>query len=209
MEKVYASKPLAYKAVKRVFDVVSASIALIIMSPIFLVTSIAILIEDGRPIFYTSARAGKDMKTFGMYKFRSMRKNAESELKDLLEKNEQTGRAFKLKEDPRITKVGSVIRKLSIDELPQLLNIIKGDMSVVGPRPILDWQMADASPYEKQRQIVRPGLTCYWQISGRASISWEDWVELDLDYIDDMSLKTDVNVIVRTPRAIVDSEGAY
>ena len=123
--------------------------------------------------------------------------------------NEQTGHAFKIKNDPRITKVGKVIRRLSIDELPQLINILKGDMSIVGPRPILPWQMEECSEYEKQRLTVRPGLTCYWQISGRANIAWEQWVELDLEYIEDMSLWTDVRMIIKTIPAVFSSEGAY
>lgn len=149
------------------------------------------------------------MKPFKIYKFRSMYVNADEKLAELLKDNEQTGHAFKIKNDPRITKVGKFIRKVSIDELPQLINIIKGDMSIVGPRPILPWQMEECNEYEKQRLIVRPGLTCYWQIGGRANIKWEEWVELDLDYIQDMGLWTDFKMIVKTVPAVFDSEGAY
>ena len=135
--------------------------------------------------------------------------NADAQLAEMMKQNEQTGHAFKIKNDPRITKVGKVIRKLSIDELPQLINIIKGDMSIVGPRPILTFQMEECSQYEKQRLVVKPGLTCYWQIGGRANIKWAQWVELDLNYIEDMSLWTDIKIIVRTIPAVVDSRGAY
>lgn len=209
MRAVYERKSLVYKFFKRFLDILLSGAALVCLSPVFLVTAIAIKLEDGGPAFFTQPRAGKDMKPFKMYKFRSMYVNADEKLRDLLKDNEQTGHAFKIKNDPRITKVGKFIRKVSIDELPQLINIIKGDMSIVGPRPILTWQMEECSDYEKQRLIVRPGLTCYWQIGGRANIEWDEWVELDLDYIRDMSLWTDIKMIVKTVPAVFESEGAY
>ena len=209
MKVIYQRKSSVYKFLKRLFDILLSGIALICLSPIFLVTAVAIKLEDGGPAFFTQPRAGKDMKPFKMYKFRSMYVNADEKLAELLKDNEQTGHAFKIKNDPRITKVGKFIRKVSIDELPQLINIIKGDMSIVGPRPILPWQMEECNEYERQRLIVQPGLTCYWQIGGRANIKWEEWVELDLDYIQDMSLWTDLKMIVKTIPAVFDSEGAY
>ncbi len=209
MKTVYQRKSLVYKGLKRLFDILLAGIALICLSPVFLVTVIAIKLEDGGPAFFIQPRAGKNMKIFKMYKFRSMYVDADEKLKELLKDNEQSGHAFKIKNDPRITKVGKFIRKVSIDELPQLINIIKGDMSIVGPRPILPWQMEECNEYEKQRLIVQPGLTCYWQIGGRANIKWEEWVELDLDYIRDMSLWTDLKMIVKTVPAVFNSEGAY
>lgn len=209
MREIYQEKSAAYKCVKRCMDISLSGLALIVLSPVFLITAIAIKLEDNGPVFFTQPRAGKDMKPFKIYKFRSMRINAEAELADMMAENEQTGHAFKIKDDPRITRVGKVIRRFSIDELPQLLNIIKGDMSIVGPRPILMFQMEECSQYEKQRLIVQPGLTCYWQIGGRANIKWDEWVELDLDYIEDMSLWTDIKMIVRTIPAVVDREGAY
>ena len=209
IREVYRKKSPVYKAAKRLMDITLSSVALIVLSPVFLLTAIAILAEDGRPVFFTQPRAGKDMRSFRVYKFRSMYKDADSKLRELLKENEQTGHAFKIKNDPRITKVGKVIRRCSIDELPQLINIIKGDMSIVGPRPILTWQMAECNDYEKQRLIVQPGLTCYWQISGRANIGWDEWVELDLDYIEDMSIWTDIKMIMKTIPAVFGSEGAY
>ncbi|MDD6628959.1 MAG: sugar transferase [Lachnospiraceae bacterium] len=209
MREVYSNKSTIYKFIKRFFDILLSMIALLCLSPVFLLTILAIKIEDGGPAFFTQLRAGKDMKPFKMYKFRSMYVNADEKLQELLQKNEQTGHAFKIKNDPRITKVGKFIRKVSIDELPQLINIIKGDMSIVGPRPILTWQMEECNDYEKQRLIVQPGLTCYWQISGRANIEWEEWVELDLNYIQDMSLWTDIKMIVKTIPEVFTSEGAY
>lgn len=209
IKAVYDGKSMLYKLVKRVADVVLSLLALVVLSPLLLVTALCIRLEDGGPALFTQMRMGKDMRPFRIYKFRSMRVNAEAELPALLERNEQIGHAFKIEADPRITKVGGVIRRLSIDELPQLINIIKGDMSIVGPRPILTWQMEACSDYEKQRLTVRPGLTCYWQIGGRASIGWDQWVEMDLDYIRDMSAWTDLKIIVRTLPAMFDREGAY
>ncbi|MCR5100124.1 MAG: sugar transferase [Butyrivibrio sp.] len=206
---VYKRKPFYYKVLKRAFDIIASFMALIVLSPLLVVTAIAIILEDGGPVLFTQQRAGKDLKPFKIYKFRSMYKDAEKQFEKMQKKNEQTGHAFKIKNDPRITKVGHFIRKYSIDELPQLINIIKGDMSIVGPRPILLNQMEECNPYEKQRLIVKPGLTCYWQVSGRANIKWEEWVELDLKYIRDMSIRKDIELIIRTIPAVFDSEGAY
>lgn len=207
MQAVYDGKSIFYKGVKRAADIVLSGGALIILSPVFLATALAIMIEDGGPVIYAAKRPGKDMKPFPMYKFRSMYKDADSRLKDLLKDNEQTGAAFKIKDDPRITKVGKFIRRFSIDELPQLVNILKGDCSIVGPRAIVP--VREFSDYEKQRQIVRPGLTCYWQVGGRADVSWEEWVELDLDYIQDMSITTDIKLIARTFSVVFKSSGSY
>lgn len=209
MREIYQRKSTAYKFIKRWMDVLLSAAALIVLSPVFLMTAIAIKCEDRGPVFFVQQRAGKDMKPFTMYKFRSMYVNADEKLNEMMKDNEQTGHAFKIKNDPRITRVGKVIRKFSIDELPQLINIIKGDMSIVGPRPILMFQMEECSEYEKQRLVIQPGLTCYWQIGGRANIKWDEWVELDLNYIEDMSLWTDIKIIIRTIPAVVDSEGAY
>lgn len=208
-QEVYDHKTNIYKWTKRAFDIVASSLALIVLSPIFLLTSLAIILEDGGPVFFTQIRAGKDMKPFKIYKFRSMYKNAESQFQRMQAQNEQTGHAFKIKDDPRVTKVGKFIRKYSIDELPQLLNIIKGDMSIVGPRPILLNQMQECNAYEKQRLIVKPGLTCYWQVGGRANIKWDEWVELDLKYIKDMSITTDIKLILKTIPVVFESDGAY
>ncbi|MCI9065490.1 MAG: sugar transferase [Lachnospiraceae bacterium] len=209
MQEVYRRKNPVYLRIKRGMDVLLSATALVCLSPVFLATAAAIKIEDKGPVFFSQPRAGKDMKPFRIYKFRSMRTDADEKLSEMLKDNEQTGHAFKIKDDPRITKVGKVIRRFSIDELPQLINIIKGDMSIVGPRPILTFQMEECNQYERQRLVVQPGLTCYWQIGGRANIQWEDWVELDLDYIENMSLWTDIKIIVKTIPAVFDREGAY
>lgn len=209
MADIYQHKSPFYKGLKRTMDILLSLIALVCLSPLFLVTAVAIMLEDGGSPFFVQERMGKDMKPFRFYKFRSMHVGADKKLAELLKNNEQSGHAFKIKEDPRITKVGKFIRRFSIDELPQLLNIIKGDMSIVGPRPILTWQMEDADMYDRQRLIVRPGLTCYWQIQGRSDIPWEQWVELDLDYIEDMGIWTDIKMIAKTIPAIFGGEGSY
>ncbi len=206
---LYAEKRMLYKAVKRLFDIAASCAAMVILSPVFLITAIAILLEDGGPVFFVQPRAGKDMNPFSMYKFRSMCKDADKKFAQMQKDNEQSGHAFKIKDDPRITKVGKFIRKYSIDELPQLINILKGDMSIVGPRPILTFQMEACNEYEKQRLLVKPGLTCYWQISGRANIAWDEWVELDLKYIEDMGILTDIKMIWKTIPVIFYGDGAY
>ncbi len=207
MRAIYEEKPLLYKVAKRAADIVLSGGALVALSPVFAVTAIAIVIEDGRPVFYRSVRPGKDMKPFPMLKFRSMYKDADAKLKELLKHNEQTGAAFKIKDDPRITRVGKFIRRFSIDELPQLVNVLRGEMSIVGPRPIVPVQ--EFTLYERQRTLVQPGITCYWQVMGRAIIEWDDWVELDLDYIQDMSIRTDLGIIAKTFRAVVEGEGGF
>ncbi len=209
MQAVYQKKNPAYLKLKRGMDILLSAAALVFLAPVFLFTALAIKLEDGGPILFCQYRAGKDMKPFKIYKFRSMLVNADAKMPEMMKDNEQTGHAFKIKNDPRITRVGKFIRKFSIDELPQLINVIKGDMSIVGPRPILTFQMEECSGYERQRLVVQPGLTCYWQIGGRANIEWKDWIEMDLDYIEDMSLWTDIKIIARTVPAVFDREGAY
>lgn len=206
---MYNRKSFAFRFLKRSFDIVAASLALVVLSPVFLVTAIAIKADDKGPVFFSQMRAGKDGKDFKFYKFRSMCTDAEAQFENMQAQNEQTGNAFKIKDDPRITKVGKFIRKYSIDELPQLVNVIRGDMSIVGPRPILSHQMAKCGSYEKQRLAVRPGLTCIWQISGRANIKWEQWVELDLKYIREMSLFNDLKIIAKTVPVVLKVEGGY
>lgn len=209
IREVYQKKSPVYLRIKRGMDVLLSIVALVALAPVFLITAIAIKLEDRGPVLFKQYRAGKDMKPFEIYKFRSMYVDADNRLSMMMKDNEQTGHAFKIRNDPRITRVGKFIRKYSIDELPQLVNIIKGDMSIVGPRPILTFQMEECSSHEQQRLVVQPGLTCYWQIGGRANIKWKEWVEMDLDYIEDMSLWTDLKIIVKTIPAVFDREGAY
>lgn len=198
-----------YLLAKRMGDIFCSLLALIILSPLLLMLSVWIYGDDpkGSPI-YIQTRYGKDGKPFKLYKFRSMRKDAEAEQAALLDRNEMSGPAFKIKADPRITWVGRFIRKTSLDELPQFLNVLKGDMSIVGPRPPLPNEVAQYSAYQRQRLCVRPGLTCYWQVHpNRYKVSFEEWVEMDLKYIREQSFWVDVKLIFLTVLAVLRGEG--
>jgi len=202
-------KNIGFLAVKRVFDVVASVLALIVLSPVFLLTAIAIKIEDGGPVLFVQERTGFDGKTFRMYKFRSMCINAAELHKKLLDRNEMDGPAFKMKHDPRITKVGRFIRRTSIDELPQLVNIIKGEMSVVGPRPLATYEAVQCQPWQKERLKMKPGLTCYWQCSGRSDIPFDEWMKLDAKYIQDAGIITDLKILLKTVIVVIRGSGAY
>jgi len=199
-----------YFIVKRVMDFVLALIGLIIISPLFLIISLLIKIEDPKGhVFFYQTRIGKDEKPFRMYKFRSMVSNAEELLEELLEQNEINGAMFKMKEDPRVTRIGKLIRKTSIDELPQLWNVIRGDMSLVGPRPALPREVDQYSSYDKLRLQVIPGCTGLWQVSGRNDLSFYQMVELDLKYIKDQNLKNDLKILLKTLRLLFGSKNAF
>jgi len=203
-----APKPV-YEFFKRIFDVVMCTFALIVLSPVFLIVAIAIKCQDGGKVFYSQTRLTKDGKEFEMYKFRSMCPDADKKLEELMDRNEMDGPAFKMKDDPRITKVGRFIRKTSIDELPQLVNIIKGDMSIVGPRPPLKWEVEQYTPYQLHRLDVKTGLSCYRECYGRSNIhSFDEWVESDLKYIRERSFLTDLKVILLTIKVVLTGEGA-
>lgn len=200
-------KPV-YEAVKRVFDIVCSFLALVVLSPLFLVTSVAVK-TDGGPVFYSQTRIGKNNEPFKMYKFRSMCVDAENLQDELMKYNEVDGPVFKIKKDPRITKVGRFIRKYSIDELPQLVNILKGDMSIVGPRPPLVREVEQYNEYQMQRLLVVPGLTCYWQAYGRSNLSFNDWMDMDMRYIQRRCFKVDIQLIVKTMFSVLFKRGAY
>ena len=198
-----------YLFIKRFLDIVCSGLAIVVLSPIMIITAIAIMIESpGNPIF-AQDRVGRNGKIFKMYKFRSMCLDAEEKLKKLQEKNEADGPVFKIKNDPRITKVGHFIRKYSIDELMQLFNVFKGDMSVIGPRPALPKEVAVYDDLAKHRLKVKPGLSCYWQVMGRSNLSFSEWMELDAKYIREMSLWTDIKIVFLTIPAIFKGDGAY
>lgn len=207
--QIICRKNFFYRFCKRLGDIVLSLIGLIFLSPLFLVVALMIKLEDGESVFYIQERNGINGKVFRMYKFRSMCMNAETIHKELLNQNELDGPAFKMKNDPRVTRVGKFIRKTSIDELPQLINIMKGDMSIVGPRPLPTYETAQCNDYQNQRLLVKPGLTCYWQCSGRNDISFDEWIEMDLRYIKEAGIWTDTKLILKTFGAVVRSEGAY
>lgn len=198
-----------YEICKRIFDLVMSAFALVVLSPVFLGVAIAIKLEDGGNVIYTSTRLTKGGREFQMYKFRSMCMDAEQKLDSLMDQNEMNGPAFKIKEDPRITKVGRFIRKTSIDELPQLLNILKGDMSIIGPRPPLPREVEQYTPYQLHRLDVITGLACYHECMGRSdSHDFDEWVEQDLRYIRERSMLTDLKVIWWTIRVVLTGKGA-
>ena len=198
-----------YLIIKRLIDILGALIGIILASPIMLIVAICIKIEDPNgPVFFSQVRNGVYPSTFKMYKFRSMYKDAEERLEEIQHLNEQTGPAFKIKDDPRITKVGRFIRKTSLDELPQLFNVLKGDMSLVGPRPAIPREVEKYTPYQKQRLFVKPGLTCIWQVSGRNNIEFDEWVELDIKYIKERNLWLDLKLILMTIPALLGDENA-
>ena len=198
-----------YWILRRVQDILLSGIALIVLAPIMLLIALAIYIDDphGSPIF-TQIRCGRDGKPFKFYKFRSMCVDAEDKLAALLGNNEMDGPAFKIKDDPRITKIGRMIRKTSLDELPQLWNVFKGDMSIVGPRPALPREVELYDDYQLQRMYVQPGLTCYWQVQPRRNdISFDDWIALDIKYIQERSFWVDWKIIFMTVGAVIRGEG--
>ena len=207
MKEVYRNKPLSYKFIKRAFDIIASAIGLIVLSPVFLVLAILIKIEDGGPVIFSGQRWGKDLKYFPMHKFRSMCINAEAITNKVISDDDKNGMAFKVKHDPRITKIGHFMRKTSLDELPQLFNVLKGQMSIVGPRPI-QTTSDHGDPYDFQRWCVKPGITCYWQVCGRDEVPWDEWVEMDLRYITEMSLWTDLKLLLKTVGAVIGRKGA-
>ncbi|WP_217987572.1 sugar transferase [Terribacillus saccharophilus] len=200
----------AYLISKRCMDLMFALIGVVFLCPVYLIIALLIKIEDKEGnIIFRQERVGKNGKLFYMYKFRSMVSNAEELKATLLEKNEVDGPVFKIKNDPRITKIGKLLRKTSLDELPQLFNVIKGDMSLVGPRPPLLEEVLEYTNYEKIRLSVTPGLTCYWQVGGRSNLSFEEWVELDLKYIRERNIYIDIKLIAKTILVLFGSKGAF
>lgn len=207
-ENNFSEKP-AYAFVKRLVDIVVSALFLILLSPVFLIIVILILLDDkkGQPIF-SQIRCGKNGKQFRIYKFRTMCIDAEDKLKDLQSENEMDGPVFKIKHDPRITRIGKFLRATSIDEFPQLVNILLGDMSFVGPRPALPDEVAEYSERDKFRLKVTPGLTCYWQIMpNRNSITFDEWMELDRKYILERSLLLDFKLFFKTIIVVFKKEG--
>jgi exopolysaccharide biosynthesis polyprenyl glycosylphosphotransferase len=194
---------------KRMLDIAISLISIIILSPLLLITALIIKLTSSGPVFFTQERVGLNKRRFRLYKFRTMVTDAEQKLSELEHLNEVCGPVFKIKDDPRITRVGKFLRKTSIDELPQLFNVLKGDMSLVGPRPlpVIDYKGFDQD-WHRRRLSVQPGITCLWQINGRCSVPFEKWMELDLEYIDRWSLWLDFKILAKTIPAVVNGSGA-
>lgn len=197
-EEITNEESTAYLFLKRLMDIIGAGIGIILLSPLMIATAAAIKIDSKGKVIFSQNRVGKYGKIFKMYKFRSMVTNAEALKDKLIEKNEMSGPVFKIKNDPRITKVGKFIRKTSIDELPQLFNVFLGEMSLVGPRPNLPKEVEKFSEYHKNKLLVTPGLTCYWQVMGRNKIGFDEWIELDIRYIKERNLWIDIKLIIIT-----------
>jgi exopolysaccharide biosynthesis polyprenyl glycosylphosphotransferase len=195
--------------VKGMLDRILSLILLILLSPVFLLTAVIIKMTSPGPIFFVQKRVGLNKRRFRLYKFRTMVKDAEQKQVELEDLNEVMGAAFKITNDPRITKVGRILRKTSVDELPQLINVLKGDMSLVGPRPlpVRDYNGFNTD-WHRRRFSVRPGITCLWQINGRSNVSFEHWMELDMKYIDQWSLWLDLQILVKTVPAVLRGSGA-
>ena len=198
-----------YEVIKRVIDVVCSFVGVLVLSPLFVVIAIIIKFTSKGPVFFSQKRVGRDGKEFKMYKFRSMVVNAEELKEKLAAQNEMSGPMFKMKDDPRVTKVGKFIRKTSIDELPQLWNILKGDMSLVGPRPSLPKEVAQFEDWMYRRLEVKPGLTCYWQVSGRNNIDFEDWMKLDIRYVEERNFWIDIKLIFKTVGVLFGDKNAH
>ncbi|WP_341478722.1 sugar transferase [Clostridium saudiense] len=197
-----------YEICKRGIDIIGAGSGLILLSPVIAIVACAVKFTSKGPIFFSQKRVGKNGQLFDMYKFRSMVVNAEELKEKLVHQNEMSGPMFKMKEDPRVTKVGKFIRKTSLDELPQLWNVLKGDMSLVGPRPSLPKEVKQFEKWMYKRLTVKPGLTCYWQVSGRNNIDFEDWMKLDISYVEDRNLWIDIKLIFKTVLVLFGDKNA-
>lgn len=196
--------------VKRTVDIIISVSALILFSPIYILVALAIVIENPGPVFYAQQRVGLNGRLFPFYKFRSMVVNADKLKDELLAQNESDdGVIFKMKRDPRVTRVGRFIRRFSIDEMPQFLNVLLGDLSVVGPRPPVPSEVAQYTLEERKRLHVKPGLTCFWQVRGRSEIPFNEQVQLDLEYIRSRGLWQDIVIILQTVPAVLFGKGAY
>ena len=199
----------SYCRIKRVLDVAAAASLLLLLWPVFLLIALAVFAEDRGPVFFFQMRVGRDGREFRFYKFRSMVRHAEAAKAQLAARNEADGPNFKMKKDPRITRVGRWIRKYSLDELPQLVNVLKGNMSLVGPRPHLPSEVACYNEDQRSRLSVPPGLVCLREVSGRSNLTFDRWVELDLIYIAHRSFATDLRILLCVIPAVLHGEGAY
>lgn len=194
--------------VKRVFDIAVSAALLVLLSPVLALVALAVKLSSPGPVLFRQVRAGEHGRRFTMYKFRSMVANAETLKAELAGANEMTGPVFKIRADPRLTRIGGALRRSSLDELPQLWNVLKGEMSIVGPRPAVPSEVARYEPWQRRRLSMKPGLTCLWQVSGRSSIAFDRWMRLDLEYIETWSLGLDLRILIRTISAVITGRGA-
>jgi lipopolysaccharide/colanic/teichoic acid biosynthesis glycosyltransferase len=196
-----------YRAAKRAMDIAGAICGIVLLSPVLLLTLLVLTVTTRGKAVFSQERIGYRGQRFRMYKFRTMRLDAEETQGQV--KNEKDGPIFKNRRDPRVTRIGAILRRLSIDEMPQLFNVLLGDMALVGPRPPVAKEVVRYAPWQRQRLAVRPGLTCLWQVSGRSEIGFEDWVRMDIWYVNNQNLWTDLELLVKTPLAVLSCRGAY
>lgn len=198
-----------YAHIKRIFDIIGAAVLIVLLSPVFLVVMLLVKLHDRGPVFYKSTRIGLCGEPFTFWKFRTMVLNADKLKAELVQQNEKDGPIFKMKNDPRVTPIGRHLRRLSLDELPQLFSVLTGQMSLVGPRPPLPHEVLQYRVEDLERLRVKPGITCYWQVMGRSDLSFDEWMELDRRYIQDMSFMLDFKLLLKTPFAVLKSRGSY
>jgi exopolysaccharide biosynthesis polyprenyl glycosylphosphotransferase len=196
-------------AAKRLLDIVLSATALVVLSPIFVAVALAIAIDSPGPILFRQKRVGMNGRLFWFYKFRSMHQDAEERLLQLMAFNEAQGPIFKMRQDPRVTRVGSILRRTSLDEFPQFWNVLRGEMSIVGPRPPLPGEVQKYERWQRRRLSMKPGITCIWQVSGRSELAFDRWMELDLEYIDNWSLWHDLKILAKTIPAVLTGRGAH
>jgi lipopolysaccharide/colanic/teichoic acid biosynthesis glycosyltransferase len=200
---------LAYASGKRVFDLAVGLLVFLLVLPIFPLIALMIKLDSPGPVFYRQDRVGRGGRPFRFYKFRSMYREADRRLAELQTRNEQDGPIFKIKADPRITPVGQFLRRSSVDEIPQIINVLRGEMSIVGPRPPLPVEVARYQPWHRRRLDVKPGITCLWQIAGRSQIGFDEWMRLDMQYLRTRGLRTDLMIFLKTLPAVMARRGAY
>jgi lipopolysaccharide/colanic/teichoic acid biosynthesis glycosyltransferase len=204
-----APEPFAYATAKRAFDLVAGGFILVLLVPVIPLVALMIRLDSDGPVFYRQDRVGKDGRLFKFYKFRSMRSDSDRMRAALESRNDLSGPVFKMKNDPRITSVGQFLRRSSLDEIPQILNVLKGDMSIVGPRPALPGEVAKYEPWHRRRMAVKPGITCLWQVAGRSHVSFDEWMRLDIEYISRRSVRADLAIFLKTIPAVMARRGAY
>lgn len=203
------NEKVSYILMKRSLDIMISLSILLLVLPMIPVIIVLIKADTKGSILFKQKRVGKNGREFDLYKFRSMVPGAEKAIESLRSLSGSDGPIFKLREDPRVTRVGSFLRRSSLDELPQLINVLKGDMSIVGPRPNLPSEVAQYLPWQKKRLLVTPGITCFWQVTGRSHIGFQEWMRLDLEYIRKRSISTDLKIILKTFPAVIARKGAY
>ncbi|MCH8977620.1 MAG: sugar transferase [Armatimonadetes bacterium] len=204
-----APKVITYRRRKRLLDIFGSLLLIAVNAPLMLAIVALIKLTSRGPVLYTAERIGLCGRSFRFYKFRSMYLDADKRLAEVIGSNEKDGPIFKMHDDPRITRIGRILRHLSMDELPQLFNVLRGDMSLVGPRPPLPNEVAKYDDYAMERLSVRPGITCYWQIMGRSNLSFDEWMALDHRYLEEMGVITDLKILLKTPFAVLKGDGAY